>query len=258
MSTEVKYKQDGPIGRITFTSPKGVNVFSTKVLEALEARLDEAAKSPDLRVLILTGDGKTFVAGADIAEMSSSPADVGKAFSQRGQRGMDRVANFEQAVTIAAINGVTFGGGCELAAACDLRIMAKEAKIGVPEVRLGLIPGWGGTQRLRLIVGPGMARELVYTGEPLTGDQAERIGLVNKAVPAAELMQAVDEMAKKIIAVGPYAVRMAKRAFINADAAWLEKGLLGEAEAFGEAFGSPQGREGLKAFLEKRAADWSV
>lgn len=258
MSTEVKYEQNGPIGLITFTSPKGVNVFSTKVIAAMEARLDEAAKSPELRVVIITGDGRTFAAGADIVEMTSSPADVGKAFSQRVQRGMNKLATYEHAVTIAAINGLALGGGCELAAACDLRIMAKEAKIGVPEVKLGLIPGWGGTQRLRLLVGPGKAREMVLTGEALTSDEAERIGLVNKVVPAAELMAAAEEMAKKIIAAGPMAVRLAKRAFINADAAWLEKGLLGEAEAFGEAFGSPQGREGLKAFLEKRAPDWTV
>jgi enoyl-CoA hydratase len=257
MQTEVLLEQQGAVGRITFSHPKGVNIFSTKVLAALEARLDEVARHPEIRVLIITGSGKTFVAGADIAEMSAAARDTGFAFSRRGHAGMDRLANFEQAVTIAAINGPAFGGGCELACACDLRVMANEAKIGVPEVKLGLIPGWGGTQRLRLLLGPGEARRLVFTGEPLDGLAAERIGLVNKSVPAAELMTTVDALANQILANGPTAVRMAKRALLALDQPWLEKGLVVEAEAFGEAFRHPESSEGLKAFLEKRPPNWS-
>ena len=258
MSTEVLFEQEGPIGRITFSGPKGINVFSTAVLESLEARLDEVAKRPEIRVLILTGNGKTFVAGADIAEMSASGPDAGEGFSKRGQACFAKLAGFEQAVTIAAINGAALGGGCELAAACDLRVMAEEAKIGVPEVKLGLIPGWGGTQRLRLLIGSSEAKRLVFTGEPLDGKAAERIGLVNMTVTAAELMTVVDDLARKILANGPTAVRMAKRALLALDEAWLEQGLPAEAEAFGEAFASLQGREGLRAFLEKRAPNWDV
>ncbi len=258
MATDVVFEAEGPIGRITFSGPKGINVFSTAVLQSLEARLDEVAKRPEIRVLILTGSGKTFVAGADIAEMSASGPDAGEDFSKRGQACFAKLAGFEQAVTIAAINGVALGGGCEVAAACDLRIMAEEAKIGVPEVKLGLIPGWGGTQRLRLLVGSSEAKRLVFTGEPVDGKAAERIGLVNQAVPGAELMTVVDELAKKILANGPTAVRMAKRALLDLDKAWLEQGLPVEAAAFGDAFASPQGREGLKAFLEKRAPNWDV
>lgn len=258
MTTEVLFEQQGPIGRITFSHPKGVNIFSTQVLAALEARIDEIAKHPEIRVVIITGSGKTFVAGADISEMASAPRDTGFAFSRRGHAGMDKLANFEQAVIIAAINGPAFGGGCEMACACDLRVMANEAKIGVPEVKLGLIPGWGGTQRLRLLVGPGIARRLVFTGEPLDGPTAERIGLVEKSVPAAELMTTVDALAKQILANGPTAVRMAKRSLLALDRAWLEKGLVAEAEAFGEAFRHPESSEGLKAFLEKRPPNWAA
>lgn len=258
MSTEVSLEVQGPIGRIVFASPKGVNVFSTSVLASLEARLDEVAKHPEIRVLIVTGSGKTFVAGADIVEMSAADRSTGRPFSRRGHAGLDKLAHLEQAVTIAAINGAAFGGGCELACACDLRIMANEAKIGVPEVKLGLIPGWGGTQRLRLLVGPGAAKRLVFTGEALDGPAAERIGLVNQAVPAAELEATVGAVARQILANGPLAVRMAKRALLALDKAWLEDGLKAEAEAFGEAFGSPQAAEGLKAFLEKRPPNWPV
>jgi enoyl-CoA hydratase len=256
MTTEVIFEHQGPIGRITFSQPKGINIFSTSVLAALEARLDEVAKHPEIRVLILTGSGKTFVAGADISEMAAAARDTGNMFSRRGHAGMDKLANIEQVVTIAAINGPAFGGGCEMACACDLRVMANEAKIGVPEVKLGLIPGWGGTQRLRLLLGPGEARRLVFTGEPLDGQAALKIGLVNMAVPAAELMTAVNALANQILANGPTAVRMAKRALLAMDKMLLEKGLLAEAGAFGEAFKHPESSDGLKAFLEKRPPSW--
>ncbi len=257
-TTEVLYQQDGPIGRITFSTPSGINILSTPVLEALGARLDEIARQPEVRVLILTGAGKTFLAGADISEMSSTANDAGRAFSTRGQAALNKLARFEHAVTIAAINGAAMGGGCELALACDLRVIAQEAKIGLPEVRLGLIPGWGGTQRTLALLGPARARRLVLTGGPVTGDLAGEIGLVNEAVPATEVMAAAEAIAGQILAGGPAAVRAAKRVICTAEAAWQERGLSAEAEAFGEAFGGPEGREGLQAFLEKRRPSWAT
>lgn len=256
MATEVLYEKQGPIGRITFSTPSGINILSTPVVQALVARLDEIEEDPEVRVLILTGSGKTFLAGADIAEMSSAPADTGRTFSQRGQDGLNRLAQLEEAVTIAAINGAAMGGGCELAMACDLRVITSEARIGVPEVRLGLIPGWGGTQRLLALLGPARARRLVFTGEPINGELAAGIGLANEAVPASELMATAEALANQILKSGPTAVRRAKRAMCLAERAWLEKGLLAENEAFGEAFGSDEGQEGLKAFLEKRKPNW--
>lgn len=256
MSTAIVYQQDGPIGRITFKSPNGINLLSVPLMAALEARLDDVAQRPEIRVLILTGEGKTFIAGADIAEMHSAPGDFGKAFSQRGQRCMKKLTRFEHAVTIAAINGPALGGGCEVALACDLRVMAHEARIGFPEVKLGLIPGWGGTQRAFALMGPARARRMLFTGDHLTGRAAVELGLVNEAVPLAELASEVESLARQILSAGPSAVRLAKRVVCAEEDSWLEKGLAGEAEAFGEAFLGTEAREGLQAFLEKRQPNW--
>ncbi len=257
-ATEVHYQQDGPIGRLTFESDDGINLMSTPVMAAMETRLDEIRSNhPEVRILILTGAGRTFLAGADIREMHNAPGDAGKAFSQRGQKFMNTLARFEQAVTIAAINGPALGGGCEVALACDLRIMAKEAVIGFPEVKLGLIPGWGGTQRAFALMGPSKARRLILVGETLKGDVAAEAELVNEVVPAADLSATVEAMAQRILANGPSAVRLAKRVVNVTEQHWLERNMLNEAEAFGEAFLSEEGREGLRAFIEKRKPAWA-
>ncbi|MCG8404762.1 MAG: enoyl-CoA hydratase-related protein [Phycisphaerales bacterium] len=256
MGTEVLYQQDGAIGCITFDSPDGINLISTPVMAALEAKLEEIKRQPDVRVLILTGEGRTFIAGADIREMNDAPGDFGKSFSQRGQQCMNKLARFEHAVTIAAINGPALGGGCELALACDLRVMAEEATIGFPEVKLGLIPGWGGTQRAFALMGPSKARRMVFVGEPLTGEVAAKTELVNECVPNNELTDRVNALAKRIIANGPAAVRLAKRVMSATEESWLDHGMHAEAEAFGKAFLNEEGREGLRAFLQKRPPSW--
>lgn len=256
MSTELRFEQEGPIGRITFHSPNGINLLSIPLMAALEAKMRELVTMPAVRVLILTGEGRTFIAGADIAEMSTAPGGEGRAFSQRGQRCMNLLTKFESCVTIAAINGPALGGGAEVALACDLRVMSQEATIGFPEVKLGLIPGWGGTQRAFALMGPARARRMLFTGEPLNGGAACEFGLVNEVVPAGELIATAERLATQILANGPGAVRLAKRVFCTEETSWLEKGLAGEAEAFGEAFLGEEAREGLKAFLEKRAPTW--
>ncbi|RIK62634.1 MAG: hypothetical protein DCC65_17130 [Planctomycetota bacterium] len=258
MSTEVLYERQGQIGRITFASPNGINLISVPVMAALEARLDEIAQQPDVRVLIFTGEGRTFLAGADIDEMARAPGDVGRAFSQRGQRFMNRLAHFDHAVTIAAINGPALGGGCELALACDLRVMADHATIGFPEVSLGLIPGWGGTQRAFALIGPSRVRRMLLTGDRISASMAYEIGLANESVPGAKLMSAVDALAKNILMNGPSAVRLAKQVLCAHEAAWLERGFAGEAECFGKAFINDESREGLRAFLEKRPPNWAA
>lgn len=257
-TTEVIYQQDGPIGRITFQTDDGINLMSTPVMAALEAKLDEIRAHPEVRVLIFTGAGRTFLAGADIREMDRAPGDAGKAFSQRGQRFMNTLTRFEHAVTIAAINGPALGGGCELALACDLRIMAKEATIGFPEAKLGLIPGWGGTQRAFAFMGPAKARRMIFVGDLLTGEVAAEAELVNEAVEPGEVMPTAEAMAKRILGNGPAAVRLAKRVICATEQHWLERSMLNEAEAFGEAFLGEEGREGLRAFIEKRKPAWAV
>lgn len=256
VSTTIKFDTAGPIARMTFTSPKGVNIFSSSLFDAMDQRLTEVAANPDVRVLVVAAEGKTFVAGADIAEMSAMPVHQGAEFARRGRRIMDRLASLESAVSICAISGGAFGGGCELAVACDLRIMADTAKIGLTEVKLGLIPGWGGMQRVLDLIGPARARRMVFTGEAIDADTAVEIGLVSEAVPADQLMSEVDRIAKMICENGPLAVRTAKRCLLAA-AEGVESGFLMESAGFGEVFRSEQGREGLKAFLEKRAPKWA-
>lgn len=256
MSTSIKLTVSEPVATLTFTSPKGVNILSTSLFESLEKHLDDVAANRDIRVLILTGEGKTFLAGADIAEMSAANPHGGAEFSRRGRRAMDRIAGLESAVTIAAINGGAFGGGCELAVACDLRIMADTAKIGLTEVKLGLIPGWGGMQRVQNLIGPARARRMVFTGEAIDGRIALEIGLVNEVVPADGLLAEARRIAEQICANGPLAVRMAKRCLMAA-ATGVESGALMEAAAFEEIFRSEQAREGLKAFVEKRPPKWT-
>jgi len=257
MPTEVMFESAGAVGRMTFSDAKGVNILSTPVFDQIERRLDEIARAPAMRVLILTGAGKTFVAGADIAEMNAASPDAGKAFSQRGQRCLNRLARFDQCVTIAAINGAALGGGCELALACDMRIISEEAKIALPEVKLGLIPGWGGTQRTYALLGAGGARKLLFTGEAITGKQAADMGLAEEAVAKDQVVTRAEEIAKQILTGGPEAIRAAKRVMLAGDDARMKEGFAAEAAAFGEVFGHDEGREGLKAFLEKRKASWN-
>lgn len=255
MSTTVSYSGGAAIGRLTFSSPKGVNVISTPFLNQLDGVLAEIERDTAVRAVIVTGAGKTFLAGADIAEMSAAPPDAGREFARLGKRVFDRLAALP-CPTIAAINGAALGGGCEIALACDLRVMARPAKIGMPEVKLGLIPGWGGTQRAMLLLGPARAKRIVFCGEPLDAQIAVEIGLVNDAVEPEQLIATCEQLAAPIIAGGPMAVRLAKRAMNRAEAELLKVGMAEETAAFGEAFGSDQGREGCMAFLEKRPAKW--
>jgi len=255
MSTTLKFDVAGPIARLIFTSPNGINILSSKLFDEIDRRVEEVARTPEIRVLIIGSEGKTFLAGADIAEMSAKPPQEGAEFARRGRRTMDRIAGLETAVTIAAINGGAFGGGCELAVACDLRIMSDAAKIGLTETKLGLIPGWGGMERVQALVGPARARRMVFTGCVIDAALAAAIGLVNEAVPAASLGDEVQRLANDICANGPLAVRVAKRCLRAAEFG-TEAGALAEAAGFGEVFRSEQGREGLKAFIEKRAAKW--
>lgn len=171
---------------------------------------------------------------------------------------MNRLAHFKHAVTIAAINGSALGGGFELALACDLRVMAENALIGFPEVSLGLIPGWGGTQRAFALIGPARVRRMLLTGERINAKTAFEIGLANECVPLDQLMIRAEALAKGILANGPSAVRLAKHVLCAHEAAWLERGFAGEAECFGKAFINEESREGLRAFLEKRTPSWAA
>jgi len=240
------------IGLVTINRPdklNALNVTAKKELSDLFGRLKE---DPQVDVVIVTGAGeKAFVAGTDIRELTSLDRKKGKEFSRGGQKLLDQIEQLGKPV-IAAVNGFALGGGCELAMACHMRIAAEHAKFGQPEVNLGIIPGYGGTQRLARLVGVGRATELVLTGEQVDAQEALRIGLVNRVVPQAELMATALDLARKIASKGQVAIRLALRAVRETQERHLAAGQEFEAALFGECCASDDFREGTAAFLEKR------
>jgi enoyl-CoA hydratase len=246
--------QDG-VATITFDRPP-VNALSTPLVRELFDVVDAMDHDKAVRVLVLTGKGKAFVAGADIAEMSGFSSLQARDFARNGHKSLMRLEQIEKPV-ICAINGFALGGGCEVALACDIRIMAESAKIGQPEVNLGIIPGFGGTQRLARLVGPAAAKVLIYTGDPIDAREALRIGLVDKVVPVETLMATALEMAAKIAARGPCAIRCAKKVINTGLDLTLHEGNHHEIEEFGMCFATGEPKEGMTAFLEKRKPVWT-
>jgi enoyl-CoA hydratase len=243
-----------PVCWVKFNRPP-VNALNTEMVLEIERVFDALSLEDEISVIILTGQGKAFVAGADIAEMSNFSASEARRFAQNGHRCLAKIAGIEK-VVIAAINGFALGGGCELALACDLRIMVEGAKIGQPEVNLGLLPGFGGTQRLARLVGSGVAKELIFTGDNIDASEALRIGLVNRVVKPEELIPCVSDLAAKIAARGPAAVRLAKSCINRGLDTDLSTGCAYEIEAFAVCFATGEPREGTRAFLEKRKPEW--
>ncbi|HAA90178.1 MAG: 3-hydroxybutyryl-CoA dehydratase [Thermoanaerobacterales bacterium 50_218] len=237
---------------ITINRPQVLNALNAELLHELEDAIENLATDSRVRVLILTGAGdKAFVAGADIAYMQNMTVSEGKEFGLLGQRVFKMIEDFPKP-TIAAVNGYALGGGCELAMVCDIRVASDNAKFGQPEVSLGIIPGFGGTQRLVRLVGPGKAKELIYTGEIIDAQTAFQIGLVNHVVKQDELLSFAKELAKRIVGNAPLALRYAKEAINNGMEMDLERGLMLEANLFGVCFSSLDQKEGMKAFLERR------
>ncbi len=246
-------KRDG-IGYITFNRPKVLNALNRKTMEELGDLLAEAREDSRVRVLILTGSGdRAFIAGADINELAQRTPVDGKEFSLFGQAILHRLETMGKP-SIAVINGFALGGGCELALACTIRLASKTAKLGQPEVKLGIIPGYGGSQRLARLCGKGVAQELCLAGEMITAEEALRIGLVNHVYELGELMPAAEALAKKIIANAPLAVKFAMEAIERGVETPLEEGLFLEATLFGLSCATQDMKEGTRAFLEKRPA----
>ncbi|MEW6723895.1 MAG: enoyl-CoA hydratase-related protein [Bacillota bacterium] len=244
-------RYDDGIAELTIDRPEALNALNQQVLEELASTLAGLADDPDLRCLIITGAGRAFVAGADIAAMAEMTQEEAEAFSRLGSSTFTAVEQLPVPV-IAAVNGYALGGGCELALACDFRYASEKARFGQPEVGLGIIPGFGGTQRLPRLIGAGPARELIYTGEMIGADRAKEIGMVNAVFPTEELLEQTRAAARKIAAKGPLAVRAAKEAIRRGLELELEQGCQLESRIFGRIFG-PQQKEGMQAFLEKRA-----
>lgn len=248
-------KKDG-IAWITFNRPKVLNALNRKTMEELRDILLDAREDDAVRVLILTGSGeKAFVAGADINELARNNPVEGKETTIFGQ-GILHLLETIGKPSICAINGFALGGGCELSLACSIRIASKNAKLGQPEVKLGIIPGYGGSQRLARLCGKGVAHELCLTGEMITAEEAQRIGLVNHIYEPAELLPAAQAMAKKIIEKAPLAIKYCMDAIERGVEMPLEEGLFLEAALFGLCCATEDMREGTRAFLEKRPAQF--
>ncbi|HUS07388.1 MAG TPA: enoyl-CoA hydratase-related protein [Bryobacteraceae bacterium] len=245
--------EDG-IATITMNRPEKLNALNGETVRELEDALKQIENDPAVRGLLLTGAGeKAFVAGADIRELADTDTVQAQTLALRGQRIFRRLELMTKP-SIAAINGFALGGGLELAMACTLRVAAEGAKLGQPEVKLGIIAGYGGSQRLPLLVGRGRALELLLTGEPIDAAEAYRIGLVNHVVPQASLMEFSRSLLRRILANGPVAVGLTMQAVDAGISCGLEEGLRFEAMAFGVAAGTEDRREGTRAFLEKRTA----
>ena len=249
-------ERDGPVAILTVNRPAVLNALNTPTTDELRRAVLDLKRDTSVRVVILTGAGeKAFIAGADINELAALKPAQGKEHAQRGQHVFDLVENMGKPV-IAAINGFCLGGGCELAMACTLRIAADTARIGQPEINLGIVPGYAGSQRLPRLVGKGIALELLLTGRQVKADEALAIGLVNKVVPAAQLMTAAKELAAELAGKAPIAVQYIIEAVNRGLEIPFDKAQVHEATLFGLVASTADMREGTRAFLEKRKAQF--
>ena len=252
----IVYEQNGAVGKITISREKALNALNSQVLDELNATLD-AVNLDEVRCLIITGAGaKSFVAGADIGEMSTLTKAEGEAFGKKGNDVFRKLETFPIPV-IAAVNGFALGGGCEISMSCDIRICSENAVFGQPEVGLGITPGFGGTQRLARLVGAGMAKQMIYTARNIKADEAYRIGLVNKVVEPAELLDSAKEMMKVILSKAPLAIGACKVAINKGKDLDMADGLELERNLNGLLFSTEDKNEGVGAFIEKRAAKFS-
>ncbi|HIZ60783.1 MAG TPA: enoyl-CoA hydratase/isomerase family protein [Candidatus Dorea faecipullorum] len=246
---------ENEVAVVTISREKSLNALNSETLAELKECFENIAGRKDVRVLILTGAGKkAFVAGADISEMVNATPAEGRQMAKLAKEAFLLLETMPQ-VTIAAVNGYALGGGCEISMACDIRIASDNAKFGQPEVGLGILPGFGGTQRLARLVGKGRAKELIFTCDQIDAQEAYRIGLANKVVPQDELLDTCKAMAEKIMSKGSYAISLAKEAINTGLDTDLSSGLSLEADLFGLSFSTADKKEGMTAFLEKRKAD---
>ena len=250
--TNVLLEKKGNIAVATINRPKALNALNSAVVADLDEMIGQIMADEEIRALVITGSGeKAFVAGADIGEMSTLTKAEGEAFGKLGNDVFRRLEKLP-IPTIAAVNGFALGGGCELSMSCDIRICADTAVFGQPETGLGITPGFGGTQRLARLVGPGMAKQLIYSAKNIKADEAYRIGLVNAVYPLEELMPAAEKMASTIAKNAPIAVRACKKAINEGLEAKMDDAIVIEEKLFGSCFETADQTEGMGAFLEKR------
>lgn len=252
----LKFETRNKIAYVTINRPDKLNALNMATMDELRAAFTAVRDDKDVRVAILTGEGqKAFVAGADIGELSKHNTVSAKEYTHKGQAVLDLIENLGKPV-IACINGFALGGGCELAMACTMRLASDNAKLGQPEVKLGIMPGYGGSQRFPRLIGTGLAMQYLLTGDQMSAAEAHRIGLVNEVVPQDQLIKRAEEIAAKIIANAPLAVQYTMEAVNHGMNMTLAEGLYLEATLFGVCCSTEDKNEGTKAFLEKRAANF--
>jgi len=248
-------KEENGIAEVTINRPKALNALNSETIKELGTLISEISARDDIKVVIITGAGeKSFVAGADITEMKDLTAIQAKELSRKAQKVFSEIENMPQ-VVIAAVNGYALGGGCELSMCCDIRLVSSKAKFGQPEVGLGIIPGFAGTQRLPRLVGKGRAKELIFTTDMIDADEAYRIGLANKVYNPEELLPKAYDMAKKIMSKAMYAVSLAKASINNGLNMDTESAYSYENSLWTICFATEDQKEGMQAFIEKRKAN---
>ena len=247
----VKAELEGKLAVLTMNRPKALNALNDQTLDELERLFTAIEKDREVLGVILTGEGRAFVAGADISQMSGYGVEEGRLYSDRAQKLFNKIEILEKPV-IAAVNGFALGGGCELAMSCDIRIASEQAVFGQPEANLGLMPCFGGTQRLPRLVGTGVAKELIYTCRQVKAQEAKEIGLANKVVPAETLLEEAKAMMAMILSKSPIAIGYCKTAINRGADTDLRNGLEIEKECWAVVFGTKDKDEGISAFLEKR------
>jgi len=251
MPVECAY--EGPVALLTLSRSEVMNAVSREMLDRLGDHLDSIECNPELRAIVITGEGRAFSAGADVEAMKDFSALEARAFAQRGHELANRIESFPKPV-VAAVNGFALGGGCEVALSCDIRLLSEKAKLGLPELKLGIMPGWGGTQRLARLTNPSYAKDLIFTGRMVDADEARRMGLANQVHPAGALIDAAMALAGEISARPPWAISTSKEMVNLALEGDLQGHLARELDAFALAFTTEDAREGISAFLEKREA----
>lgn len=248
-------EKKGKIAWITLNNPETLNALNRAALAELEQAFADLEGDAEILVAVMTGAGKAFVAGADISEMKDMTPDEARDFAAYGQSVMLKIEQ-SRVVTVAAVNGFALGGGMELAMACDIRIASNKAKLGQPELKLGVTPGFGGTQRLARIAGVGRAKAMLFTGDPVDGDTALSYGLVSAVYEPDELLEKAGELADKVAAMGPASLVQVRKAVDEGYGTAITEGYSIEADAFAECFTAGNAKEGMGAFLEKREPKW--
>ncbi len=254
--TRVELKLDGPVARMQFGTENGIHILDAACRRQLADALDQIEQRPDVRIVVFESTGRTFLAGADIRELQALTPISAVAYARSGQRLFQRVAQLRP-VTIAAIHAACAGGGCELALACDLRMAAAEARIGLPETSLGLVPGWGGTVRAMRVLGPAVARRFILTAELLPAEECLRLGLFDSVTAADKSPAEVERRVKRLLQSGPLALRDARLLMDWLAGGDIEQELAAEAETFARCYISGEPAVGTAAFLAKRRANWT-